>query len=595
MSFLWGPTWRETVRLDICKVAMPMTRWWAGKRQAVGSFHELSQSSQKKFNSRKWNNADFRSFGSEKMLWKTISFSHDFRKSCLLCMILCMIWRIRIGPALASMFFYPLTSGRFTNTQWRLRLGTLGCLGWVKSVNSFVAKECTIFCFWCQVSCERNPKTSSFQHVLKMFASCLIRLFQVGPSLHGSLAVGTTCCFINHCWIGSSSRWMNRKTLTSGRSQTVLLELFDLCQQWFDPILYYGFACPHGEIAGYRLQAQGFPDREIDAICEMKLWMSNFAKYIFVVSRCRGYVKEKSPTTNYAWHIFHTSGRHQETFRMVSVTKSFKTWSTGPQVRIKSLSTRQTGDLATAPARWLSNLFLDSFGCRGCLVDMNWCCSIFPTLFVGESWWQIVEFLESPLSHLVETPASQGVHWLWIYTFLAALGWGGKDRIHRHRLHVNTFMGMKHDQVLHKRVVCVYRSDFSSPHVADRGGCLRWALDARRPWHDSGARHVPGPWEWAATGTHPWLLSQWLLLNIVGPLAVSIPKDIAGLSCGFVIEDEKRMIRTAVPCFLGQSLRGPKNSSPGQSTAWTLRNILEGRFYLMQGKEWKTLWYINDT
>ena len=64
---------------------------------------------------------------------------------------------------------------------------------------------------------------------------------------------------------------MNRKTLTSGRSQTVLLELFDLCQPWFDPILYYGFACPHGEIAGYRLQAQGFPDREIDAICEMKL------------------------------------------------------------------------------------------------------------------------------------------------------------------------------------------------------------------------------------------------------------------------------------------------------------------------------------
>ena len=212
MSFLWGPTWRETVRLDICKVAMPMTRWWAGKRQAVGSFHELSQSSQKKFNSRKWNNADFRSFGSEKMLWKTSrAFSHDFRKSCLLCMILRMIWRIRIGPALASMFFYPLTSGRFTNTQWRLRLGTLGWLGWVKSVNSFVAKECTIFCFWCQVSCERNPKTSSFQHVLKMFASCLIRLFQVGPSLHGSLAVGTTCCFINHCWIGSSSRWMNRK------------------------------------------------------------------------------------------------------------------------------------------------------------------------------------------------------------------------------------------------------------------------------------------------------------------------------------------------------------------------------------------------
>ena len=257
-------------------------RWHAdgranGKRLAV--FMNCPSRLKRSLTARKWNNPDFRSFGSEKMLWKTSrAFSHDFRKSCLLCMIYYDFMQDLKDKDRHPCFFTPLPSGRFTNTQWRLRLGTLGWLGWVKSVNSFVAKECSIFCFWCQVSCERNPKTSSFQHVLKMFASCLIRLFQVGPSLHGSLAVGTTCCFINHCWIGSSSRWMNRKTLTSGRSQTVLLELFDLCQPWFDPILYYGFACPHGEIAGYRLQAQGFPDREIDAICEMKLWMSNFCK-----------------------------------------------------------------------------------------------------------------------------------------------------------------------------------------------------------------------------------------------------------------------------------------------------------------------------
>ena len=112
---------------------------------------------------------------------------------------------------------------------------------------------------------------------------------------------------------------------------------------------------------------------------------------------------------------------------------------------------------------------------------------------------------------------------------------------------------MKHDQVLHKRVGCVYRSVFSSPHVADRGGCLRWALDARRPWHDSGARHVPGPWEWAATGTHPWLLSQWLLLNIVGSF------NSKRYSCGYLVDKWLRMkkddLDPAFPCY-GQSLRG---------------------------------------
>lgn len=133
---------------------------------------------------------------------------------------------------------------------------------------------------------QKNPVLKVDKHVGQR---CFSRLFQAGSSLHGSLAVGTTCCFINHCWTGSSSRWMNRKTPTSGRTAM------------FEPHFILWICMSSIRV----IAACRCTENLTQWICEMKLWMVQLAKYIFVVSRCRGYAKEKSPTMNYAWHIEH--------------------------------------------------------------------------------------------------------------------------------------------------------------------------------------------------------------------------------------------------------------------------------------------------
>ena len=86
----------------------------------------------------------------------------------------------------------------------------------------------------------------------------------------------------------------------------------------------------------YWLKAQGFPEGEIDAICEMKLQMSNLHICRFAMSWvCK---REKS---NYELCVltWSTSGRHQKTFKMCLYKSFFMAYrSTGS---IKPMDSRQ--------------------------------------------------------------------------------------------------------------------------------------------------------------------------------------------------------------------------------------------------------------